>query len=47
MGLTGVPLVVALVAGAVIAPTDAVAATSVFDGWTCRSGWQRSSRARA
>jgi Na+/H+ antiporter len=30
VGLAGVPLVVALVAGAVVAPTDAVAATSVF-----------------
>jgi Na+/H+ antiporter len=30
MGIAGVPLVVALVAGAVVAPTDAVAATSVF-----------------
>lgn len=29
-GFAGVPLVVALVAGAVVAPTDAVAATSVF-----------------
>ena len=30
VGLAGVPLAVALVAGAVVAPTDAVAATSVF-----------------
>ena len=30
VGLVGVPLAVALVAGAVVAPTDAVAATSVF-----------------
>ncbi|MGA9493821.1 MAG: cation:proton antiporter, partial [Mycobacterium sp.] len=30
VGIAGVPLVVALVAGAVVAPTDAVAATSVF-----------------
>jgi monovalent cation/hydrogen antiporter len=30
VGLAAVPLVVALVAGAVVAPTDAVAATSVF-----------------
>ncbi|OBK38075.1 Na+/H+ antiporter [Mycobacterium sp. 1245111.1] len=30
MGIAGVPLAVALVAGAVVAPTDAVAATSVF-----------------
>jgi len=30
VGVAGVPLVVALVAGAVVAPTDAVAATSVF-----------------
>ena len=30
LGIAGVPLVVALVAGAVVAPTDAVAATSVF-----------------
>jgi Na+/H+ antiporter len=30
LGLTGVPLVVAAVAGAIVAPTDAVAATSVF-----------------
>lgn len=30
MGLAGAPLAVALVAGAVVAPTDAVAATSVF-----------------
>jgi Na+/H+ antiporter len=30
LGITGMPLAVALVAGAVVAPTDAVAATSVF-----------------
>lgn len=30
LGIAGVPLAVALVAGAVVAPTDAVAATSVF-----------------
>jgi Na+/H+ antiporter len=30
VGIAGVPLAVALVAGAVVAPTDAVAATSVF-----------------
>jgi Na+/H+ antiporter len=30
VGVAGVPLVVAMVAGAVVAPTDAVAATSVF-----------------
>ena len=30
VGVAGVPLAVALVAGAVVAPTDAVAATSVF-----------------
>lgn len=30
VGVAGVPLVVALVAGAVVAPTDAVSATSVF-----------------
>jgi Na+/H+ antiporter len=30
VGIAGVPLVVALLAGAVVAPTDAVAATSVF-----------------
>jgi CPA1 family monovalent cation:H+ antiporter len=30
LGIAGVPLAIALVAGAVVAPTDAVAATSVF-----------------